>query len=313
MKISIVIPYWNGEEKIKKYLPKVLKFAKDNQVEEVIASDDASTDGTVSLLKSKFSDVVVVERQKNSGFSSNVNTGFSHTKGDFIFLLNSDASPDNDALKYALPHFENPKVFSVGLNTGGLWAVGKFENGYFWHGQGSLGDMGDRGNRRAKAHQTLWASGGSAIFRKSIWDQLGGMDTLFDPFYVEDVDLGYRATKRGYINIWEPESLVEHYKEKGVIENNFSKAKINNTAERNILIFIWKNITDQKMLSDHKRALIGRLIQHPKYWPIFLDALKRWPEIMAKREIEREAARLSDEEVFETFRQEGGEKGNRGN
>lgn len=300
-KVSIVIPYWNGVEKIKKHLPKVLEFARANQVLEVIASDDASTDGTVDLLKKGFPDVVVVERKQNGGFATNVNTGFSKAKGDYAFLLNSDASADKEVLKYALPHFENPKVFSVGLNVGGLWAVGKFENGFFWHGEAGKGDKGDWGNQGDVAHRTLWASGGSSIFKKSLWDQLGGMDTLYNPFYEEDVDLGYRATKRGYINIWEPKALVEHYKEVGVIAANFSQKTITSTAERNHLIFIWKNITSPKLITEHQKALAKILVTHPKYWKTFLAAAKKFPEIMKKREIEKKEAKLSDEEVFEFF------------
>ncbi|MDO8638151.1 MAG: glycosyltransferase family 2 protein [Candidatus Daviesbacteria bacterium] len=294
MKLSLVIPYWNGEEKIKKHLPSVLKFAHDNNVEEIIASDDASTDGTVKLLKDKFPEVTVIERAKNAGFASNVNTGFSKAIGDFVFLLNSDASPDENVLKFALPHFKNSKVFSVGCKVGdGLWATGKFEKGFFWHGQAEIGEE--------KAHQTLWASGGSSIFRKSIWDELGGFDSLYNPFYEEDVDLGYRVTKRGYINIWEPKSVVEHYKEIGVIAKNFEKEEVTSIAERNHLIFIWKNITSDKLTAEHKKALVKMLALHPGYWPIFLSALKRYPEIMKKREIEKKQAKITDEEIFSIF------------
>lgn len=296
MKTSIVIPYWNGAEKIRKHLPGVLEFARENNVEEVIASDDASTDGTVELLKTQFPDVVVVERKKNEGFASNVNTGFAQAKGDFIFLLNSDASAERDVLKYALPHFEDPKVFSVGCNVGGLWSVGYFKEGFFCHDQARK-----VGPCEAKAHRTLWASGGSSIFRKDLWDEMGGLDELYNPFYVEDVDLGFRVTKRGYINIWEPKAHVEHYKEKGVIESNFSPSTINNTSERNMLIFVWKNITDQKMMSEHKAALAKRLIQHPKYWPIFLAAAQKLPLILQRRRLERIKAKLTDEEVFSLF------------
>lgn len=292
----MVIPYWNGAEKIKKHLPKVLQFAKINKIEEIIASDDASTDNTVSLLKADFPEVVVIERKKNEGFASNVNSGFTRVTGDYVFLLNSDASPEKDALKYALPHFENQQVFSVGCNVGGLWAVGRFENGYFWHDVAK-----DSGSGEQEAHQTLWASGGSAIFRKSVWDELKGLDELFNPFYVEDVDLGYRATKRGYINIWEPKSQVEHYKEKGVIESNFKKSTISDISERNMLIFIWKNITSEELISEHKKALLKRLLSHPKYWSIFLAAAQKYPEIMEKRQIEKKHAKLTDEEIFNIF------------
>lgn len=309
MKVSIVIPYWNGVEKIKKHLPEVLKFAKANNVLEVIASDDASTDGTAELLRNEFPDVVVAERNKNEGFASNVNTGFSKTSGEYVFLLNSDAHPGEGVLKYGLPHFEDPKVFSVGCNAGGLWAVGEFKDGFFWHkmgvkdsdNQGDKGNQGNKGDTRGGAHKTLWVSGGSGIFRKSIWDELKGMDHLYNPFYVEDIDLGYRAWKRGYINLWEPRSEVEHYREKGVIESNFDKSIILNTSERNMLIFTWKNITSKKLTSDHQKALIKRLIQHPKYMLIFIKAAKKFPEIMAKRKIEKDQSKLTDEEVLHIF------------
>lgn len=295
-KVSIVIPYWNGVEKIKKHLPKVLEFAKNNGIDEIIASNDASTDETVQLLKRDFPEVIVVERKINQGFASNVNSGFAKVTGDYVFLLNSDATPDKNALKCALPHFDDHNVFSVGCNVGGLWATGRFENGYFWHDQSH-----DEKADKLKPHQTLWASGGSGIFRKTVWDEMGGLDELFNPFYVEDVDLGYRATKRGYINIWEPRSKVEHYQEKGVIESNFSKDRINNIAERNMLIFIWKNITSRKLIYEHKAALVKRLVLHPKYWSIFLAAAKKYPEIMEKREIEKKYAKLTDEEIFDIF------------
>lgn len=295
-KTSIVIPYWNGAEKIKKYLPKVLEFAKKNSIDEIIATDDASTDETVNLLKKDFPEITIVERKKNEGFSSNVNTGVSKATGDFIFLLNSDAAPEPDVLKYALQHFANPKVFSVGCNVGGLWAVGQFENGFFKHDQAHQTTSGE-----AKAHKTLWVSGGSGIFRKSIWDELGGLDELFNPFYVEDVDLGYRAWKRGFINIWESKSKVDHYKEKGVIEDNFSRKKINDISERNMLIFIWKNITSKELMNEHIVALQKWLFSHPKYWIVFLSALVKYPEIMKKREIEKRHAKLSDEDIFNIF------------
>lgn len=304
MKVSIVIPNWNGLDKLKRHLPRVVEVARFNKIEEIIVSDDVSTDGSVSLIKEKFPDVIVVQREKNGGFSSNVNTGIENAGGELIFLLNNDATPDKNFLNPTLPHFQNPKVFSVGCNTGGLWSTARFENGFFWHGQARLLSPERSDGRQAdpqKAHQTLWASGGSAIFRKSIWDKLGGLDPLYNPFYEEDVDLGYRATKRGYINIWEPKSRVDHYSEVGVIAANFSQNKINMIAERNHLIFIWKNITSKKLINEHKKALVHMLFSHPRYWFTFMTALKKLPQILAKREIEKKEAKMTDEEIFRLF------------
>ena len=152
-----------------------------------------------------------------------------------------------------------------------------------------------------KSHQTLWSSGGSMVFRKKIWDELGGFDQLFNPFYEEDVDLGYRATKRGYINIFEPESKVEHYKETGVIAQNYSKSEVAKTAQRNQLLLIWKNITDLEMIREHQMALVKMLLTHPKYWEVYLKALQKKSAILEKRKIEQKFTKLTDKEILERY------------
>lgn len=290
MKVSIVIPNWNGEDKLKRHLPDVLKV---EGVDEVVVVDDASSDNSVAVIEENFPQVKCIKKEKNSGFSGAVNTGVYDCSGDIVFLLNSDATPSKGCVKPALRHFTDEKVFSVGCNTGGSWAWGYFKDGFFWHKQAET--------QPKTAHQTLWVSGGSGFFKKSIWDKLGGLDELFNPFYEEDVDLGYRATKRGYINIWEPDSLVEHYKEVGVIAREFSKAFISKIAQRNQLFFIWKNITSKKLTSQHKKALVKMLLTHPKYWLIFLSARGFLREILKKRTIEVEQNKLTDEEILGKF------------
>lgn len=291
MRVSIVIPNWNGEDKLRRNLPEVLKVPG---VEEVIVVDDKSTDDSIYLLETKFKQVKLIKKDINQGFSSTVNLGVSQAKGELIFLLNTDAVPEKNCLDYIVPHFKHSKVFSVGLNAGGNWSWADFKNGYFWH-------YSKPATKNPSTHQTLWVSGGSGVFRKDIWEDLAGLDTLFDPFYEEDVDLGYRATKRGYINIWEPKAGVAHYKEKGVIEENFSKKHVARIAQRNQLIFIWKNITDENLFNSHKIALAKKLITHPRYWSIFLAANKHKKAINKKRQIEKKEARLTDSEILQKY------------
>ncbi len=295
MKISIIIPNWNGSEKLKKHLPEVLRAAKQKLVEEVIVVDDSSSDNSLETLKN-FPEVIIIAKDKNSGFSSTVNLGVEKSRGDFVLLLNNDADLTESAINYLAVDFNSDRVFSVGASTGGFWSTGKFEKGFFWHGQGVLKD-----GEQVRTHQTLWVSGGSGLFRKSIWEDLGGLDELFDPFYEEDVDLGYRATKRGYINLWEPKALVNHYTEEGVIEGNFSKNKVSFIAQRNQLFFIWKNITSPKLIQEHKKALAKMLLLHPKYAKVFFAAFLKLNKILPKREIEKRKAKLSDEEILEIF------------
>lgn len=292
-KISIILPNWNGAQKLVKHLPSVLKAAHFSGVEEVVVVDDHSDDDSLEILRSKFPSVKIIEKDQNTGFSSTVNLGVSKSVGELIVLLNTDADPKEDFINQALPDFNNPKVFSVSCNVGGSWAVGHFKDGFFWH------DQADGEDLKIETHITLWSSAGTGIFRREIWEELGGLDALYDPFYVEDLDLGYRAWKRGYVNLWEPKSRVTHYKEKGIIESNFSKSNVNWVTERNQLMFTWKNITSKELTRKHRAALLERLIEHPKYWTVFLAALKRYPEIMKKRKVEERESKRTDEQVFE--------------
>lgn len=291
--ISIVIPTWNGENRLKKNLPKVLAVAKKNHIKEIIVVDDKSKDNSVKVIKNEFPEVTLLQKDKNTGFSSTVNLGVSKTSADLVVLLNNDASPKEDFLDALLPLFDDQEVFSVSCNVGGIWNKAEFKNGFFWHSQAKDGGYTD------KPHQTLWASGGSGIFRKDIWDQLGGLDELFDPFYEEDVDLGYRALKRGFINLWEPKSLVEHYKEPGVIATQISSEKVARIAQRNQLQFIWKNITSQNLIRQHKIALIKKILTNPKYLIVFLSAFVNLPKILGERAIEVKESKLTDEEILE--------------
>ncbi len=295
MNISIIIPNWNGAKKMKRHLPLVLEAAKHKNVVEVIIVDDNSTDESLEILK-RFREIRLIEKLQNSGFSSTVDLGVQKSKGQLVFLLNNDADISQETINELLKNFEKNEVFSVGCNAGGFWSIGKFEDGFFWHGEADPKDK-----LMKESHQTLWVSGGSGLFRKEIWNELSGMDELFDPFYEEDVDLGYRATKRGYINLWEPKAKVNHYKEEGVISENFSIGSIAKIAQRNQLIFIWKNITSKNLFSEHKRALMKKLTQNPKYWPIFFSALSKIGEIRKKRKIEKSQAKLTDEEILEIF------------
>lgn len=290
MKVSMVIPNWNGRKKLEQNLPRVLKL---KGLSEIIVVDDDSSDDSVAFLRQNYPDVKLITKDKNSGFSSTVNTGVNHTKGEIIFLLNSDAVPEVDCLNPALSHFQNPQIFSVGFNTGGSWSWANFKDGYFWHYQST-----DITNQ---PHQTLWASGGSGLFHKDIWNTLLGFDEMFDPFYEEDVDLGYRATKRGYKNIWEPNAHVEHYKQTGVISEHFKSEFVSGIAQRNQLLFIWKNITSPKLIKAHRQSLMKKLIVHPKYWQVFIQAISKMPQALSKRSVERNQAKISDEQILEKF------------
>lgn len=294
MRISIVIPNFNGEELLRKNLPLVLK-AKDNplnEIMEIIVVDDASIDGSVSLIKNDFPEVKVIKHQINRGFSASVNTGVRTAKGELVVLMNTDVIPSQDFLVAVFPHFKNERVFGVSLHEEGYsWAKGIFKDGYIEIAPGE---------ETSKAHLSFWVSGGSGVFRRSHWLKLGGMDEkLLSPFYWEDIDLCYRAAKRGWLNLWEPEANVVHKHESTI--SKFSKKYVERIRERNQLLVLWKNLTSPNLSRRHVVGLLKRLLSHPGYLRIILMALLRIRTVLKARSKEKREGKVSDEAIFAKF------------
>ena len=207
MKISIVIPNFNGKELLEKNLPNVFKAVENskNNIGEVIIIDNGSTDDSLQYLKKSFDGrYKLIRHSKNRGFSTAINTGVRSSHADLVLLLNSDVSPEVDFLEKPQELFVDPQVFAVSLHENGHGpSRAAFNNGII--------DIGFTKPESKKVELTFYASGAASLFRKSTWQILGGMDEkLLSPFYWEDIDICYRASKRGYTILWSPDGRVVH-------------------------------------------------------------------------------------------------------
>src|SRR3989304_9118561 len=122
MKVSIIIPNWNGKNLLEKNLPAVVnaKGNSKNNIAEIIIVDDKSTDDSIPFLESNYgSEVKIIRHRENRGFSSAVNTGVRSAKSPLICLLNTDVVPSVNFLEAAIIHFSNPHVFGVSLHEQG--------------------------------------------------------------------------------------------------------------------------------------------------------------------------------------------------
>jgi GT2 family glycosyltransferase len=257
MKISIVIPNYNGENLLKKNLPKVIEAVDNEKYEiELVLIDDASVDNSIKVAgnilnrikKSNFS-FKILKNEVNLGFSSNVDKGVDASTGEILLLLNTDIIPEKGFLESLINHFKDSKIFAVGcmdksVENGKIIlrgrGIGSWQRGLLVHKRGEVNKT-----------DTLWVSCGSGAFSREIWNRLGGLDRLYNPFYWEDIDLSYRALKSGYKVLFEPKSVVIHEHEKGAIKSKYSPFTIKTIAYRNQFIFVWKNLTDLGLFTKH--------------------------------------------------------------
>lgn len=293
--VSIVMPNLNGEKLLEKNLPFFLaaKANHKNNIQEIIIVDDGSWDNSVSFLKQNYPDIKLIKHKTNRGFSAAVNTGVRASRGELIVLINTDVIPAKNFLENIFEHFANPKVFAVSMHEKNYgWAKGFFADGYIGLGMGE---------EDKNAHISFYVSGGSGVFRRKTWMDLGGMDEkLLSPFYWEDIDLCYRAWKRGYTNIWEPKSFVVHKHESTI--SKFPKVFVQRIRERNQLLVIWKNIHSFSFIRKHLLGLLTRTLKHPGYSRIILMALSKLPVALKARRKEIKESKVSDESIFAKFK-----------
>lgn len=87
--ISICIATYNGEKYIKDQLSSILHQL--NKEDEIIISDDGSTDNTLTIIQS-FNDsrIKVFYNSKKHGVVPNFENSLKHVNGDYIFLSDQD-------------------------------------------------------------------------------------------------------------------------------------------------------------------------------------------------------------------------------
>lgn len=316
-KLSLIIPTYNGQHLLAANLAHNLAILGP-EVECIIA-DDASTDDTVRWLATHFPDVKVVVAQKNRGFAATAAMGASHASGAFLFFLNNDMQIVSLDIQKALNVLREDMVFALVPtlirpakdNAFESYTWGKFAGG--WLSAESYVPKGVEGaiapsdttteNRHPISREArdgmpiLWACGGAMLVSRKKYETLGGFDTLYSPFYFEDLDLSYRAWKRGWESRYLDFALV-HHQHQATIGSLFTRDAVDRIHRTHHYLFMWKNLDDVGFLLSHLVTVLVKLLTFQfKDIQAIGAALLRLPQIWAYRR-SRPKPRLRDSEIL---------------
>lgn len=308
--VSIIIPTWNGITLLERFLPsvKIAAAAYSRQSSapvEIIIVDDGSTDETCSWLARESSNpnLKLLKNEQNLGFAKTANRGVKAASHNLVFLLNNDVELDCDSIGPLVENFSDPAVFAahcrvIELASGeecGTGKIGGFARGFLRVHQSYVPRTG---SQPREPLYSIFAGGGSAMFDREIFLELGGFEELLSPFYWEDVELSYRAWKRGLKVLYEPGSVARHRVSSTI--GRLKRSRVRRIEQRNRLLLHWINLHDRRMLASH----ITRVILLALTAPLTLAAaLRLLPEALKRRKRERLAARLSDRDVIRVFKE----------
>lgn len=202
---SVCVANYNGLGVIGECLDSVFSQDCDFPI-EVIVHDDASNDGSAEYVRQNFPQVRLIASAENVGFCTSNNRMVSQAAGQYILLLNNDASLFPDALRYLYDHARE-------MAADAILGLPQYD--------ARSGDLVDRGslsdpflnplpNLEARRRDVAMVSGACLWIPRRLWDELGGFPPWFGSL-AEDMHLACVARLRGYRVQVLPHSGFRHY------------------------------------------------------------------------------------------------------
>lgn len=262
--ITIVIPNYNGI----KYLPECLQALEAERrypgtpAFTVLVVDDGSADGSIQFVSEHFPDVQAIALKNNTGFCHAVNTGIKAANTPYVILLNNDTKVKSGFISSLYAAISRaPRAFSVSArmlmwdNPELIDDAGDYYCALGWAYAGGKGKPSASYDKPAKVFS---ACGGAAIYRTSIFEDIGFFDENHFA-YLEDLDIGYRARINGYINLYEPQAEVLHFGSASTGSRYNPRKTV--LASSNSVYVVWKNMPVLQLLLNLPLLLAGFFIK----------------------------------------------------
>jgi GT2 family glycosyltransferase len=267
-RVSIIISNFNGKDYVEPCLSSVLKTDYSNF--EVILVDNASTDGSLSLVEKSFGidrRLRIVRNSKDLGFSVANNIGFGYASGSYIAFLNNDIVVDSQWLNYLIEAFESDRTIGMAqaaileitgdkIQTNGLLLSDYYMYGY------AIGRGKPKDTKYPPTFEVSFAGGAAMIIDRKLIDERG----LFEPivsFNYDDILLSIKTWLGGKRVVTVSKSIICHAGGKTTINNLTYYDIIFLEAKICVLFDIYYRFTDlAKALFFFGYSLIFEFIYH---------------------------------------------------
>lgn len=191
MDLSIIIVSYNTADLIAACLESVLS---DNMcIKEIFVIDNASTDGSVEVIRKKFPDVSITVNNVNKGYAAANNQAINECRGRYIFFLNPDTIVTPGSLGRMVAYMDtHPDVGLAGTRV--INQDGSPQESVSYHYPGEKYASQSFQGLKGKIACVL---GASMIVRTGLIQSIGGFDEDYF-LYGEDQDLALRVRRNGF-------------------------------------------------------------------------------------------------------------------
>ena len=244
-KVIVLLLNWNGRDLMKDSCESYLNNDYPNF--EVVMIDNGSTDDSVKYVKKEFPGVIILQNEKNLGYSGGFNVGldyaFNQNNADYVLISNNDVKVANKVISELVKVAETDE--KIGFVTGKVYyydhsnilqTVGKKEHPVRWNG-GDIGVREEDKGQYDKISERVFADDIFTLVRRNLYKETGGYDTTFF-LQCEEYDWQARAKKTGYKIMYTPHAKIWHKDSMTLGKTSSKKAYYN---ARNPMLVILKH------------------------------------------------------------------------
>lgn len=194
----------------------------------VIIADNGSVDGAPEAAEKEFEQVTLVHTGGNIGYGGAMNRGVAQIDPDveFIAIANPDVEWHAGALDELIEaarrwpragslgpliHEPDGSIYPSARRVPDLWTgIGHALFGTIWKSNPWTAAYRED-DAEPSERPVGWLSGSCLLVRRAAYDSVGGFDSRYF-MYMEDVDLGDRLGRSGWLNVYVPSAEITHTK-----------------------------------------------------------------------------------------------------
>lgn len=244
--ISLVIPTRDGRDLLTAMLPGVIADLAPRPV-EIIVVDNGSSDGTEAFLRDRYPWVKSLVSAAPLSFAQAVNRGIDAARYSHVVLLNNDMQIQPGFFAALRRAFDRvPDLFCATAQIFFPPGQRREETGLCFWRQIPGDDFPvycDQPRAGEDGTLVLYGSGGCSMYDTAKLRALGRFDEIYQPAYVEDLDIGYRAWQRGWPTVFCSQAQVEHH-HRATTSRYYDPDYLDYLVERNYLRFLLRATGD---------------------------------------------------------------------
>jgi GT2 family glycosyltransferase len=274
--ISVVIPSRNGQDLLRAQLPGIARDLTSG-ASEIIVVDNGSADGTAGWLAAEWPRVSVDVGAAPLSFAHAVNRGIAAARYSHVCLLNNDMLLEPGFFEaLSAPFRRVPDLFCATAQIRFPAGVRREETGKAVMAQDRPEDFPIRCDEPLPGEDGTWVlygSGGCSLYDAAMLQALGNVDEAYEPAYVEDLDLGWRAWQHGWPSVYVAGAVVEH-RHRATTSRYFAEEELEHILEVNYLKFLARTVARPALFRRLWRQSLRRL-ELGAHRPAFRRALRQ--------------------------------------